>query len=184
MTENLEVAIVGVGNPIMSDDGVGKCVVDALFESGLPDGVEATHAGTTAFLALEALSNAEQGVVVDAVSDGDSPPGALHRYHVTNGTFEGEPPDVLMHDFSFSEALRAGSDAYDIPDDVLVLGIEPEDTDVGLGLTDPVRESLPAVIGAIAEYLPGENELLEGVDLDALEEPRQDERHDRAVIGQ
>lgn len=151
MTEVPAVAIVGVGNPIMGDDGVGERIVEVLHEAGLPPGVEATHAGTTAFLALEALSGADRGIVVDAVSDGDADPGTVHRYRVVDDAFEGEPPDVFMHDFSFSEAIQAGSDAYDLPSEVVVLGVEPADTSPGLGLSDPVEASLPSVVEAVSE---------------------------------
>lgn len=157
MTDRPRVAVVGVGNPMMGDDAVGKRVVDALHELALPDDVDVTHAGTTAFLALEALSGAERGVVVDAVADGEADPGTLHRYRLVDGTFEGDAPDVFMHDFSFTEAVRSGAEAYDLPADVLVLGVEPADTTVGLELSDRVAERLPAVVEAVlAEVTGGE----------------------------
>jgi hydrogenase maturation protease len=169
--EDLRVAVVGVGNPIMGDDGIGQRVVDVLHEMDLPPDVEVTHAGTTAFLALEALSGADCGIVVDAISDGDSEPGTLHRYRLVDGSFEGQPPDVFMHDFSFSEAIRAGSDAYDLPPEVLVLGVEPAETTVGLDLTDPVAESLPDVVEAVL-VTPQEAETawIGGGDADRIEE--------------
>lgn len=148
MTGGPRAAVVGVGNPMMGDDGIGRRVVDALDELQLPPDVEVTHAGTTAFLALEALSGARRGVVVDAVSTGEAEPGTLHRYRLVDGTFDGDPPDVFMHDFSFSEAVRTGAEAYDLPPDVIVLGVEPADTSVGLGLTDPLSAALPAVVEA------------------------------------
>ncbi|MFB6152083.1 MAG: hydrogenase maturation protease [Haloarculaceae archaeon] len=152
MTEEV---VVGVGNPIMGDDGLGKHVVDALLDwpAVAESDVTVTHAGTTAFLALEALSGADRGIVVDALSEGDAAPGTVHRYRLVDGVFEGRPPDVFMHDFSFSEAVQAGSEAYDLPPEVLVLGVEPADTDTGVELSDPVAERLPAVVETVVEAL-------------------------------
>lgn len=165
MTDAPRAAVVGVGNPAMGDDGVGRHVVDALLDRPLPEGVTVTHAGTTAFLALEALSGADVGVVVDAVTE-DADPGSIHRYRVVDGAFEGDPPDVFMHDFSFTEAIRAGSEAYDLPPDVLVLGVEPADTEVGLELSDPVADRLPAVVDAVLAELAA----VEGLDPDRADD--------------
>ncbi|MEF8757458.1 MAG: hydrogenase maturation protease [Halobacteriales archaeon] len=150
-------AVVGIGNAIMSDDGVGESVVKALQERELPDDVDATHAGTTAFFALEAMDGADRAVVVDAVATGDAPPGAVHRYRYRDGGFDGATPDVLMHDFSLTDALQAGRTAYDLPDELVVVGVEPATTDPGVELSDPVAESVPAVVDAVFEELTTED---------------------------
>jgi hydrogenase maturation protease len=150
-------AVVGIGNSIMSDDGVGERVVEALHERGLPDDVDATHAGTTAFFALEAMDGADRAIVVDAVATGEADPGAVHRYRYRDGTFDGATPDVLMHDFSLTDALKAGRTAYDLPDELVVVGVEPATTDTGLELSDPVAASVPAVVDVIYDELPSED---------------------------
>ncbi len=153
MSEHTHVAVVGVGNPIMGDDGVGEHVIEKLREEGLPDGVVATHAGTTAFFALEAMSGADYAIVVDAVAVKDASPGAIHRYRYREGSFDGSPPDVLMHDFSFSDALQAGQDPYDLPEELLVIGVQPADTGPGTELSDTVAERIPDVIDLVRETI-------------------------------
>jgi hydrogenase maturation protease len=150
-----EEAVVGVGNPVMSDDGVGKHVVDALRPDPavVASDITVAFAQTTAFLALEALDGVDRGIVVDAVTDGEAPPGTVHRYRLVDGTFRGRPPDLCMHEFSFADAVDAGQSAYDIPDAVVVLGIEPADTSTGVGLSDPVAARLPAVVEAVRREL-------------------------------
>jgi hydrogenase maturation protease len=155
--ETTRTAVVGIGNSIMSDDGVGERVVEALQQQGLPDGVEAAHAGTTAFFALEAMDGADRAVVVDAVATGEAAPGSVHRYRYRDGGFEDESPDVLMHDFALTEALQAGRTAYDLPDELVVVGVEPATTDAGTELSDPVERSVPAVVDAVHEELPTED---------------------------
>lgn len=153
MSEGSHVAVVGVGNPIMGDDGVGEHVIEVLRDEGLPDGVVATHAGTTAFFALEAMSGADYAIIVDAVAVEDAPPGSIHRYRYREGSFDGSPPDVLMHDFSFSDALQAGKDPYDLPDELLVIGVQPADTGPGTELSDAVAERIPDVIELVRETI-------------------------------
>jgi hydrogenase maturation protease len=150
--------VVGVGNPIMTDDGVGKAVVEALESAGVtgPDSFRAVHAGTTAFLALEALSGADRAVVVDAV-DIDAEPGSIHRFRFADGSF-GDHPDVMMHDFSFAEALTTAAAAYDLPEDILLLGVVPASLEPGLELSPTVEGCLPRIVDAVLAELfnPGE----------------------------
>lgn len=167
MTSGLDVAVVGIGNSIMGDDGLGEHVVQRLRAQGEPPGVEATHAGTTAFFALEAMSGADYAIVIDAIATGEAQPGSVHRYRYRDGSFDGSPPDVLMHDFSVSEALRTGAATYDIPSDLLVIGVEPATTGPGLALSEPVADSVPAVIQTIHDEIDAVTETSNGPEQEA-----------------
>lgn len=145
--------VVGVGNPTMRDDGIGHRVVDELGDyPDLPADVDLHQTATASFLALEALSGADRAVVVDAVDDG-ADPGTVHRYRFRDGRFEGSIPDVLMHDLSFSEALQAGREAYEIPEEVVVIGVQPASLAVGLELSDLVEAAVPRVVTAVLAEL-------------------------------
>ncbi len=150
-----ELAIVGVGNELVGDDGVGPRVVAAL-ESALgtpPEGVRLCNAGTTGFLALEAMSGCDRAIVIDAIA-ADAEPGTVHRYRFRDGAFDGEIPEMTMHDVSFTEALRFAREVYELPGDVSILGVEPASLETRLGLTEPVERAIPAVIDAIAAREP------------------------------
>ena len=148
-------AIVGVGNRILSDDGVGPHVIDALEAArGIPRReVRLYDAGTTGFFALEAMSGCERAIVVDAIRVGEEP-GTVHEYQFSDGGFDDEVPEVTMHDVSFTEALTFARDVYELPDDVRIVGVEPASLRTGLELSEPVRAAIPDVIEAIARYEP------------------------------
>jgi hydrogenase maturation protease len=152
MTEH---AIVGVGNQIMRDDGLGAAVIEALCEQGLDEhpAVSLDQAGTTAFFALEAIDGADRAVVVDAIRVPGSEPGALHRMVYSDGRFEDVDPQIHMHDFSFVDALEAGAQAYDLPEEIVVLGMTPAATTAGLGLSETVAQRLPALVELVREEL-------------------------------
>jgi hydrogenase maturation protease len=149
-----EQVVVGVGNPTMSDDGVGHRIVDAIEESDdCPASVDLHRTATSSFLALEALSGADRAVVVDAIDVPDARPGTVHRYQITDGTPETGAPDVLMHDLSFSHALQAGREAYDIPREITVIGVQPACVSVGLDLSDPVTAAVSTAVDAVLDAL-------------------------------
>lgn len=149
-----DLAVVGVGNPIMGDDGVGPKIVKRLAESpvGAAPDIRLTDAGTTGFLALEAMSGAGRAVVVDAIEAGETP-GTVHEYRCVDGTFETEPPDLTMHDISFTEAMVAGGDVYDLPDEIRVLGVEPADVSIGDELSEPVEKAATELVGILGERI-------------------------------
>ncbi|MFW5900662.1 MAG: hydrogenase maturation protease [Halodesulfurarchaeum sp.] len=150
-----ELAIVAVGNPIMGDDGVGARVVEVLEDSTLGDREDLTlaNAGTTAFFALEAMSGCDRAIVVDAISTG-AEPGTVHRYRYVDGAFDGDIPEMTMHDFSFAEALRAGREAYDIPSEVLIFGVEPERIEMSMELSEAIERTVPTLVAHIHDELP------------------------------
>jgi hydrogenase maturation protease len=147
------VAIVAVGNPIMGDDGIGARVIETL-ESELADREDVTlaNAGTTAFFALEAMSGCDRAIVLDAIATG-ADPGTVHEYRYADGAFEGAVPEMTMHDFSFAEALQAGREAYDLPDPVVILGVEPDRIELSMELSDPIEAAVPALRERVLETL-------------------------------
>lgn len=149
------VAVVAVGNPIMGDDGVGASVIERLETSAVGERGDVTLAngGTTAFFALEAMSGCERAIVVDAIATG-AEPGTIHTYRYVDGAFAEDVPEMTMHDFSFAEALRAGRDAYDIPEEVLIYGVEPKRIEMSMELTEPIERAVPTLVDMVTDELP------------------------------
>jgi hydrogenase maturation protease len=146
-------AVVGVGSMVMGDDGVGYHAIEALEDRSLPDGTSLTHAGTTAFLALEAMSGADRALVVDALAL-DEPPGTIREFRLDRP--EVDAPEVTMHDYSFTDALAVGDVAYDVPERVRLLGIVPAELDPALELSEPVSAALPELVSRIEQRLTEE----------------------------
>ncbi|MFB6109719.1 MAG: hydrogenase maturation protease [Halodesulfurarchaeum sp.] len=148
-------AIVGIGNRIMRDDGLSAAAIDELRERGIDahPAVSLNHAGTTAFFALEAMAGADRAVVIDAIRVTDSNPGDLHRMVYSEGRFEDVDPQIHMHDFSFVDALEAGTGTYDLPEEIVVLGMTPEATIAGLGLSETVSQRVPALVELVLDEL-------------------------------
>lgn len=152
--EPLQTAVVGVGNPIMGDDGVGTRVIEELesLDDSQSEGIALAQAGTTAFFALEAMSGCEKAIVVDAISTGTEP-GTIHRYRYADGAFAGEIPEMTMHDFSFAEALHAGRQAYDLPAELLIYGVEPARIEASMELSEPVEKAVPELVELVLDEL-------------------------------
>jgi len=96
--------VLGLGNVIMGDEGVGVHVVRALEKHALPAGVECLDGGTGGFILLEPLQNADRIILVDASADGN-PPGTVTR---TTPRFARDyPPTLTAHDIGVKDLLDA-----------------------------------------------------------------------------
>jgi hydrogenase maturation protease len=104
MTNEKKTLVLGLGNVIMGDEGVGVHVVRALEKHTLPPGVECLDGGTGGFTLLEPLQNADRIILIDAAADGN-PPGTVTR---TTPRFSKDyPPTLTAHDIGVKDLLDA-----------------------------------------------------------------------------
>ena len=96
--------VLGLGNILMGDEGVGVHVVRALEQHTLPLDVECLDGGTGGFILLEPLQQANRIVLIDAAADGN-PPGTVTR---TAPRFSRDyPPTLTAHDIGVKDLLDA-----------------------------------------------------------------------------
>jgi len=141
----MDTAILGVGNILMKDDGVGVHVARALSGLDLPDGVVVIDAGTDPDVAYD-VDWAARVIVVDAMR-GDGPPGTMYRL---TGADAATSQERSCHDITLLETLCLARPAVR---DLVVFGIEPKEIGCGLDLSPEVAETVPRVIERVREEL-------------------------------
>ena len=140
-----QVTILGVGNLLFRDEGVGIRVLETLQERyEFADNVSLYDGGTLGLNLLGVISEADHLIVVDAIRNGGAP-GTLYRLDR-----EQIPQRVRaknsLHQVDLLEALTLCQALEKVPDTVIV-GVEPEDiTSLSLDLTTPVRARLDDLI--------------------------------------
>ena len=143
--------ILGMGNLLLRDEGVGVHVARALAQAALPENVWVVEAGTAFLDVLPDIERADRILLVDAMEAGGTP-GSVYRIPFD----QCRHPDMLasLHGFDLSRALyMAGSNRSP---EVTVFGIEPETIDWGTELSTRVQRSLPTVEAAILKEIAGE----------------------------
>lgn len=104
MSANEKTLVLGLGNVIMGDEGVGVHVVRALETLPLPANVECLDGGTGGFILLEPLQSAEHIILIDATDDGN-PQGTVTR--TTPRFSQDYPPTLTAHDIGVKDLLDA-----------------------------------------------------------------------------
>ena len=150
--------VVGIGNVLLRDEGIGCHVVHALEGIPLPD-VKIIDGGTCPDL-LQLLEDADKLVIVDAVKGGGTP-GQIYRFHLENITLE-QKPFLSLHDVGLVDNLMLMQLWHNISEAVII-GVEPREINWGLELSPELREKMPQIIDAIlAELNTSANLSLEG----------------------
>ncbi len=145
--------VIGLGNPILRDDGVGFHVAEALRGRLDKRRVEVVQASIGGFRLLETLAGRRRAVLVDAVRLGGRP-GQIYRLSAED--FRGSIRAASPHEAGLPEALALGQRlGMEVPE-VVVVGIEPAEVEeFGEGLTPEVAAALPeAVALVLAEAEP------------------------------
>ncbi len=144
--------ILGVGNLLLRDEGVGVHVISALRDRELPDDVELWDGGTASFDLLDTLAGRRQVIIIDAVRTG-SEPGTIFRFTPEDISASREQVTSL-HQVGLLEALTVAEHLLDsAPQEVIILGIEPKEIDWGLELSPDVEAAVPKVIELVMEEL-------------------------------
>jgi hydrogenase maturation protease len=141
--------ILGVGNLLLKDEGVGVHVVRRLMEMDLPPYVEVLDGGTAGLDLIDDIEGREKVVFVDTVRAGGAP-GSVYR--MTMDDID-EGPDGLanIHDMDVPHLLKtAGVMGVEKPKEIVVIGIEPKDMEsISDELSPEVAEKIPKVIEVV-----------------------------------
>ena len=147
-----KVIIIGIGNLILRDEGVGVHAVRALEEMDLPPGVEVIDGGTATMELLPVFQEAERIIVIDALRGGEKP-GTIYRLSPDDLMGETERP-LSLHQVGLLEVLGMARQLGGEPQ-VVIIGVEPKEISWGMELTPEVEARLPRVIDAVFEELGG-----------------------------
>jgi hydrogenase maturation protease len=148
--------VLGIGNVLLRDEGIGCHVAHAMEEIPLPD-VKIMDGGTCPDV-LQFLEDADKLVIVDAVKGG-GPPGQIYRFHLEDITLE-QKPFLSLHDVSLVDNLMLMQLWH--PDfigvgEAVIIGVEPREINWGLELSPELQEKMPQIIDTILAELNNTN---------------------------
>jgi len=149
---NEGVVVLGLGNLLRRDEGLGVLAVQRLAETLVFDcPLRLIDGGTLGLGLLSELEGASRLLVLDAVL-GEGPPGSAVRLAGDDvPVFFGKL--VSAHDIGLPDILAVMRLRGSGPDEVVVLGLVPAEIELGWGLSEPLEASLDALVSAARDEL-------------------------------
>lgn len=144
--------VIGIGSPLMGDDGAGIVALERLRERwDFDPGVELMDGGTWGMNLLPFIESAERVLILDAVRAGREPGEVvtlereeIPRFFATK---------ISPHQIDLKEVLALAELRGTLPADTVVIGLEPSVIEMGMGLSSAVEEGVDALCSAAIERL-------------------------------
>ena len=145
--------ILGLGNPILRDDGVGYHVAASLQSKIRHSDVTITKSSASGLSLLEALTGFDRAIIIDAIQTKSGKTGQIYRLNIDD--FDAAHPVTIPHNVSLISTLRLGNVlAMDIPRDIIIYAVEVKDTRTfNENCTPEVESVIPVCVRKIIEEL-------------------------------
>jgi hydrogenase maturation protease len=138
--EGKRLLVLGVGNILLMDEGLGVYAVQELAKEQWPDNVEFIDGGTFTQDIFYLFQEYDRLLVLDVVRAGREP-GTIYRL-TEDDLVKDESQSLSLHDIDLLDSLRMAEMLGNRPR-LLVLGIEPKTIDWAMELTEPLKEAFP-----------------------------------------
>lgn len=152
-----KIGIIGIGNPLRRDDGIGIILINCLKgqKKELPNCLELVDAGALGMNLLHIFARFDVILLIDAIdfkgAIGESRILTLddiRRKHIQFRT--------STHETDFLQIVQLSKELNELPDKLLIFGIQPKDTSYGMGLT----QEMEAVVNVLVLKIKHQIELL------------------------
>jgi hydrogenase maturation protease len=140
-----KIAVLGLGNPIMTDEGIGAVLIKRLaaYADRFPQ-IDFIDAGTGGMKLIHLLEGLDRVVFIDCAFM-KTAPGTMRRFTLDEVLSTKELPDLSLHEGDLLQILRMARQLGTCPAEVIIFGIEPERMEPGQCLT-------PTVAGKLENY--------------------------------
>lgn len=150
MSERTPLLILGLGNVLLEDDGVGSAAVRALLDGYVPpDNVRVFDGGTLGLSLLPYVDAAEALILVDAVK-ADAAPGTCVRINADD-VAPAVATRLSPHQIGVADLLDGARWLDRSPRNLTLLGLVPESMELGVGLTPKVHDALLDLVELIVD---------------------------------
>ena len=142
-----KVIIIGIGNLLLMDEGIGIHVINELEKHKLPENVDIYDGGTGGFNLIDMMHGAGNIIFIDAVETRKAP--------CTITTFK--PEDVRsiyprkkysLHDTDLLEVIKM-AELLDNPPEIEIVGIQPKTINYGITPSKELRDAMPDIINTV-----------------------------------
>jgi hydrogenase maturation protease len=141
-----KILIVGIGNLLCRDEGIGVHVIQEMEKMKLSEHIELLDIGTSTMDLISYLDGVKKLIVIDAMRAGGKP-GTIYKCKPEDLIPKGEQ-SVSLHDIGVIETLTMAK-KMGMAIETVIIGVEPEIMDWGMELSKEVNKRIPFIIEAV-----------------------------------
>ena len=150
-TPKYKILVVGLGNPLRADDGLGLKAIEILKEESWTSEVLFLKIGTSPINYLPQIKEAQNIIVIDAIQGGKKT-GSIYQLTLDNLNHQ-STEYVNAHSYSLPQVITLAKEISNLPQKVLFYGLEPEDLSFNNHLSPSIKKNLPQLIKKIRKAI-------------------------------
>ncbi len=140
----MRILILGIGNLLLCDEGVGVHAARAIKHENLPSNIITLEVGTAFLDALPEIERADHIIIIDAMK-ADHAPGTVYRVPLSDCVMP--EYNASLHGFDLQRVMYLAGRT--LQSDVIVIGVEPDRIGWGIELSPKIQDTIPAVIDIV-----------------------------------
>src|SRR5512139_240948 len=151
-TSNRRIVVIGLGNPLMGDDGLGLAALDELRTGyALPPEVELVDGGTWGINLLPVIEDADELILIDAIDVGAAPGTFVRLEHERLPRYLATK--ISPHQVDLRDVLGLAELRGTLPANTVALGLQPQSVELRNSLSDLLRCQVGTLAGAVVHEL-------------------------------
>ncbi len=147
MIDNNKIIIIGIGNVLLMDEGIGVHTINELEKYDLPRNLEIYDGGTGGFKLTDLMHGAGMVIFIDAVETGKVP-GAVTIFKSADVYSIYHKKKYSLHDTDLLEVIKM-TELLDNPPVIEIVGIQPKTINYGTNLSKELTDSMTNIINTI-----------------------------------
>jgi len=147
----MKTLVLGIGNPILGDDGVGVHVAQELAKQIKDDAITVEDASTGGLNLLDIIPGYDKVIIIDAIMTEEGEPGEIYRLRPED-FFKSVHLATSMHDANLPTVIEMGNKLIpeEMPSEIVIFAIEVEEIDKFTEeMTVKVKEAVPKVVDLV-----------------------------------
>jgi len=144
--------ILGLGNILLKDEGIGVHVIKELEKKGLPQTLEIIDAGTSGLEIIPSIKDTDTLIIIDAIKT-DKAPGTVYRLKPEDLPLDPNIKSLSLHQIGVLESLSIVKNLGKLPREVIIIGIEPKEISLGLELSQELKQKIPDIVNIILKEI-------------------------------
>ncbi len=150
MTDQNRILVLGLGNVLMGDEGVGVKSIEYMQKQNMPDIIDLLDGGTGGFHLLSLFDDYKKVIMIDATINN----GIKGEVSVLRPKFSADfPKSLTSHDIGLRDLMQSAELIGDLPDIHLITVNILDLRDVGIGLSDDIEAALSTVYSKVLDVL-------------------------------
>jgi len=147
MNDNNKIVIIGIGNVLLMDEGIGVHAINELGKYDLPKNVEIYDGGTGGFKLIDLMHNTKKVIFIDAVEI-EKEPGTITIFKSKDVRSQYPKKKYSLHDTDLLEVIKM-AELLDSAPEIEIVGVQPKTINYGMVLSKELTDSMSNIINSV-----------------------------------